>query len=184
MSQSQTPSIRNLKYLLALKEHMHFGDAAKACFVSQPSLSVGIQNLEEDLAVKLVERNNRSVHFTPVGLRVVEQAQQVLFSMQNLLKTANTHFFQSNITIGIIPTIAAYLLADFMAIVEQQYPKLSISIVEDTSQNLLMKVERFEIDFAIFAFPFAQSEHIAQHVIFKNKLHLVKHKNWAKDEIG
>ena len=178
-----TPSIKNLKYLLALKQHLHFSKAAKACFVSQSTLSAGINKLEQDLNVKLVERTNKSVLFTPLGEKIAKYSETVIFSMQDLVTISNTNFFESTITAGVIPTISAYLLPNFVSKVKEKYPKLKLVIIEDTSQNLLLKVEQLKLDFAIFAFPFEERTNIVQKTVFQDDLVLVKHKNTQNNEL-
>ncbi|SMN17317.1 Hydrogen peroxide-inducible genes activator [uncultured Candidatus Thioglobus sp.] len=178
-----TPSIKNLHYLLALKQHLHFSKAANACFVSQSTLSAGISKLEQDLNIKLVERNNKSVLFTPLGEKVTQYADKVIASMHDLVTICNTNFFESTITVGVIPTISAYLLPNFVAKIKTKYPKLKLVIIEDTSQNLLLKVEQLKLDFAIFAFPFEEKTNIIQTPIFKDDLVLVKHKNTQNNDL-
>lgn len=173
-------STKNLQYLLAINKYLHFSNAAKSCFVSQSTLSVGIKNLEESLNVKLVERNNKSVLLTPIGQKVAKQAQIIILEMQDLVKIANTNFFDSKIKIGVIPTIAPYLLTQFISAIKKEHPQLEIIIHEDTSENLQPKVAQMELDFAIFAFPFEESENINQHTVFQDNLFLVKHKKWQK----
>ncbi|SMM99319.1 Hydrogen peroxide-inducible genes activator [uncultured Candidatus Thioglobus sp.] len=173
-------SNRNLQYLLAISEHLHFSNAAKACFVSQSTLSAGIKNLEHSLNVKLVERNNKSVLLTPIGQKVAKQAQVVIFAIQDLTKISNTSFFDCKIKIGVIPTIAPYLLTKFISTIKNKHPNLEIIINEDTSENLLPKVAQMQLDFAIFAFPFEEVENINQHRVFEDELYLVKHKKWHK----
>jgi LysR family hydrogen peroxide-inducible transcriptional activator len=177
------PSIKNLNYLLALKQHLHFSKAAKACFVSQSTLSAGISKLEQDLNAKLVERNNKSVIFTSLGEKVVKYTAKVIFSMQDLITIVNLNFFESTLKIGVIPTISAYLLPKFVAKIKLKYPKLKLIIIEDTSQNLLLKVEQLKLDFAIFAFPFEKIENIIQKTIFQDDLILVKHKNTLNNDL-
>lgn len=178
-----TPSLKNLKYLLALKQQLHFSKAAKTCFVSQSTLSAGINKLEQDLNVRLVERTKRSVLFTPLGEKVLQQAEKVIFAMQDLVTTTHLKFFESTLTIGIIPTISAYLLPMFVSKIKKKYPKLKLVIIEDTSQNLLLKVEQLKLDFAIFAFPFEKHTNIIQTIIFKDDLVLVKHKNTQNNDL-
>ncbi|AYQ57491.1 Hydrogen peroxide-inducible genes activator [Bathymodiolus thermophilus thioautotrophic gill symbiont] len=179
-----TPSLKNLKYLLALKQHLHFSKAAKACFVSQSTLSSGINKLEENLNAKLVERTNKSVLFTPLGEKVAKKAQEVIFSMQDLVKISQLDFFNSSIKIGVIPTISAYLLPDFLSKLKQKYPKLRLVVTEDTSQNLIEKIEKMQLDFAIFAFPFEESKIVIQQTVFTDELVLVKHKHHQHKSIA
>jgi LysR family hydrogen peroxide-inducible transcriptional activator len=178
-----TPSIKNLNYLLALKQHLHFSKAAKACFVSQSTLSAGISKLEYELNVKLVERTNKLVLLTPLGEKVAKRAEKVISSMQDLVATSSTNFLQSTIKIGVIPTISTYLLPNFIAKIKEKYPKLKLVIIEDTSQNLLLKVEQLKVDFAIFAFPFEESAIIVQTTIFQDDLYLVKHQDTKNNEL-
>lgn len=177
------PSIKNLNYFLALKQHLHFSKAAEACFVSQSTLSAAINKLEQDLNVKLVERTNKYVLLTPLGEKVAKCAEKVMFSMQDLIAITNLNFFESTITIGVIPTISVYLLPKFIARIKQKYPKLKFVIIEDTSQNLLLKVEQLKLDFAIFAFPFEENKNIVQKIIFQDNLFQVKHKNTKNNEL-
>lgn len=177
------PSIKNLSYLLALKQHLHFSKAAKSCFVSQSTLSAGINKLEQDLNIQLVERTNKSVLFTPLGEKVAKYAEKVIFSVQDLVAVANLNFLETTIKIGVIPTISAYLLPKFVVKVKHKYPKLKLIVVEDTSQNLLLKIEQLKLDFAIFAFPFEESKNIVQKVIFRDDLYQVKHQNTQNNDL-
>ncbi|WP_428095884.1 LysR family transcriptional regulator [Candidatus Thioglobus sp.] len=176
------PSIKNLKYLLSLKQHLNFSKAAKDCFVSQSTLSAGINKLEQDLNVRLFERTNKSVLLTLVGESIAKKAEKVIFEMQDLVAITHLNFFESTVKIGVIPTISSYLLSNFFAKVQQEYPKLKFVIIEDTSQNLLLKVEHLKLDFAIFAFPFEEKENIAQVTVFTDDLYLVKRKDTQNDD--
>jgi LysR family hydrogen peroxide-inducible transcriptional activator len=178
------PSIKNLTYLLAVKQHLHFSKAASACFVSQSTLSAGISKLENDLNIQLIERTNKTVLVTLAGQKVAKQAEKIMQSMQNLVKTAQLDFAHSQIKIGIIPTISAYLLPTFIPAIRQFYPDLKMQIIEDTSDNLRLKVAQFELDFAIFAFPFQAFDKIIQRRIFADELLLVKHRDWQRKTIG
>ena len=149
-----TPSLKNLQYLVALKKTNHFSKAANDCFVSASTFSAGISKLESDLGVLLVERDNKNVHFTATGNRVVKQALLVMAEINVLLSTAKLDFFDSEVTIGVIPTISTYILPNFLSNLSKLYPKLKVSFKEDTSKNLLMQLEQAKIDFAIFAFPY------------------------------
>ena len=105
-------NLRDLKYLVAVAEHRHFGRAAQACFVSQPTLSTQLKKLEEELGVTLIERTNRQVMLTPVGEDIVARAQQVLREVNELVHTADEYAdpFGGDFRLGIIPTVAPYLL--------------------------------------------------------------------------
>ena len=172
-----TPSIKNLQYLVALKKTNHFSNAAKECFVSASTFSAGISKLENDLQVKLVERDNKNVRFTSAGNRITKQAMSVLAEMNVLVSTSNLDFFESEITIGVIPTISTYILPNFLSNLTHSHPKLKVSFKEDTSENLLKQLDQAKIDFAIFAFPYEMPEFIESFQVFADPIYFIQHKN-------
>ena len=105
-------NLRDLRYLVALAEHRHFGRAAEACFVSQPTLSTQLKKLEEFLGVTLIERTNRQVMLSPAGEQIVEQAQRILREVNTLTGMAEQFRdpLGGEFRLGIIPTVAPYLL--------------------------------------------------------------------------
>ena len=172
-----TPSIKNLQYLVALKKTNHFSNAAKECFVSASTFSAGISKLENDLQVKLVERDNKNVRFTSAGNRITKQAMSVLAEMNVLVSTSKLDFFESEITIGVIPTISTYILPNFLSNITQSHPKLKVSFKEDTSENLLKDLDQAKIDFAIFAFPYEMPDYIESYKVFADPIYFIQHKN-------
>ena len=172
-----TPSIKNLQYLVALKKTNHFSNAAKECFVSASTFSAGISKLENDLQVKLVERDNKNVRFTSAGNRITKQAMTVLAEMNVLVSTSNLDFFESEITIGVIPTISTYILPNFLSNLTNSHPKLKVSFKEDTSENLVKDLDQAKIDFAIFAFPYELPEFIESFQVFADPIYFIQHKN-------
>src|SRR5215471_7979537 len=105
-------NLRDLRYLVAVARHKHFGKAAEACFVSQPTLSTQIKKLEESLNVTLIERSHKQALLTPAGAAVVGQAERVLRDVDELIRTAEAHRdpLGGDLRLGIIPTVAPYLL--------------------------------------------------------------------------
>ena len=178
-----TPTLKNLKYLIALKKTNHFSKAASECFVSPSTFSVGISKLEQDLKVQLVERDNKHVLFTPIGNRIVKQAISALAEINILVETAKLDFFESEVTIGVIPTISTYILPNFLSNLDKHYPKLKASFKEDTSDNLLKQLEKAKIDFAIFAFPYDLPEFIDNYKVFRDSIYFIQHKNRDKQII-
>jgi len=174
------PTLKNLQYLIALKNTNHFSKAASECFVSPSTFSAGISKLEQDLEVLLVERDNKNVAFTPIGKRIVNQAMSVMTEMTTLVETAKLDFFESEVTIGVIPTISTYILPNFLSNLEKSYPKLKASFREDTSDNLLKQLEKANIDFAIFAFPYELPDYIEDFQVFRDSIYFIKHKNRNK----
>ena len=175
-----TPTLKNLQYLIALKKTNHFSKAASECFVSPSTFSAGISKLEQDLEILLVERDNKNVAFTPIGKRIVNQAMSVMTEMTTLVETAKLDFFESEVTIGVIPTISTYILPNFLSNLEKSYPKLKASFREDTSDNLLKQLEKATIDFAIFAFPYELPDYIEDFQVFRDSIYFIKHKNRNK----
>ena len=178
-----TPTLKNLQYLIALKKTNHFSKAASECFVSPSTFSAGISKLEQDLEVLLVERDNKNVSFTPIGKRIVDQAISVMAEMTTLGEMAKLDFFESEVTIGVIPTISTYILPNFLSNLEKSYPKLKASFREDTSDNLLKQLEKANIDFAIFAFPYELPDYIEDFQVFRDSIYFIKHKNRNKKTI-
>lgn len=171
------PSFKNLQYLVALKKTNHFSNAAKECYVSASTFSAGIAKLENELQVKLVERDNKNVRFTSAGNRIAKQAISVLSELNVLVSSSKLDFFESEITIGIIPTISTYILPNFLSSLSGQYPKLKVSFREDTSENLLKQLDSASIDFAIFAFPYELPNYIESFQVFSDPIYLIQHKN-------
>ena len=178
-----TPALKNLQYLIALKKTNHFSKAASECFVSPSTFSAGISKLEQDLEILLVERDNKNVAFTPIGKRIVNQAISVMTEMTTLVETAKLDFFESEVTIGVIPTISTYILPNFLSNLEKSYPKLKASFKEDTSDNLLKQLEKAAIDFAIFAFPYELPDYIEDFQVFRDSIYFIQHKNRDKQTI-
>ncbi len=175
-----TPTLKNLQYLIALKKTNHFSKAASECFVSPSTFSAGISKLEQDLEILLVERDNKNVAFTPIGKRIVNQAMSVMTEMTTLVETAKLDFFESEVTIGVIPTISTYILPNFLSNLEKSHPKLKASFREDTSDNLLKQLEKAAIDFAIFAFPYELPDYIEDFQVFRDSIYFIQHKNRNK----
>ena len=171
------PSFKNLQYLVTLKKTNHFSNAAKECYVSASTFSAGIAKLENELQVKLVERDNKNVRFTSAGNRIAKQATTVLSELNVLVSSSKLDFFESEITIGIIPTISTYILPNFLSNLSGQYPKLKVSFREDTSENLLKQLDSASIDFAIFAFPYELPNYIESFQVFSDPIYLIQHKN-------
>ncbi len=166
-----TPSLKNLQYLIALRKSNHFSRAASECFVSPSTFSAGISKLERDLNVELVQRDNRHVLFTPIGKRIANQAISVMAEINILVGTAQLDFFESEVSIGVIPTISTYILPNFLSNLNNHYPKLKVAFKEDTSDNLLKQLDQAKIDFAIFAFPYELPESIENFQVFSDSIH-------------
>lgn len=149
------PSLKQLHYLVTLHETRHFGDAAKRCFVSQSTLSAGIQNLEELLNFQLIERDHKRLIFSSIGEDVVRQSREILARSQDLMSLAEYGELpmHGKLRMGCIPTIAPFLLCDLVKAINQNYPNLDLLLREDTTANLLLALRRGEMDVLILALP-------------------------------
>ncbi len=154
------PSIRQFQYLLAVVELRHFGKAAKRCCVTQSTLSTGIQELENLLDVQLFERTKRKVMPTIMGIEIAQTAEQILRLSQDVVEQAHASHATLNgpLRLGIIPTIAPFLLPKTLPSIRQQYSKLALYLVEEQSQRLLARLNAADLDCAILALPYALSK--------------------------
>ena len=149
-------TLTELKYIVALAREKHFGRAAEACFVSQPTLSVGIKNLEEELQVKLFERSANEVAVTPLGEDIIRQAQSVLEQAANIKEIAKRGKdpLAGPLRLGVIYTIAPYLLPELVRHSIDMSPQMPLMLQENFTVKLLEMLRTGEIDCAIMAEPF------------------------------
>ena len=150
------PTLKQLQYLVALKTHGHFGRAADACFVTQSTLSAGIKELESLIGVTLVERTKRVVRFTPLGIRVAEKAQRILREAEELadMVRAAGKPLSGELRMGVIPTIAPFLLPTLLPRLRQQWPDLRLYLREETSQAACDSLHRGALDCVLLALPY------------------------------
>jgi len=150
-------SLKQLTYALAVEKHLHFKRAAEACSVSQSALSTALNELEKQLGFQIFERDNKKVLVTPIGQQVLDKAQTITLQLDDLIKLAETQRSELSypMSIGIIPTIAPFLLPIVLPALTKQYPQLELKIVEEQSHELVDKVRRGEIDTAILALPYS-----------------------------
>jgi len=150
------PTLKQLQYLVALKEHGHFGRAADACFVTQSTLSAGLRELESLIGIMLVERTRRVVRFTPLGLRIVEKAQHILRQAEELAEMARAAGkpLSGELRMGVIPTIAPFLLPRLLPKLRKQWPELKLYLREEMSQAACDSLHRGQVDCVLLALPY------------------------------
>lgn len=148
-------SLRQLRYLVAVDDFRHFGRAAKACNVSQPSLSAQIRQVEERLGFAIFERGGRAIEATPGGRQVLARARRVLAEMDRLVAETlpGSAPLSGPFHLGIIPTIAPYLLPRILPALRGMAPDLKLYLIEETTDHLLERLKRGTIDAAILALP-------------------------------
>ncbi|WP_025819563.1 hydrogen peroxide-inducible genes transcriptional activator OxyR [Shewanella marina] len=149
------PSLKNLYYLVNLHQEQNFNRAAKLSFVSQSTLSSGIQNLEEQLGHQLIERDHKSFMFTAIGEEVVQRSRKILTDVDDLVELVKNQGepMTGEIRLGCIPTIAPFLLSRVVRHCQQTYPDLSLLLKEDTTERLLEALGKGQLDLLILALP-------------------------------
>jgi LysR family transcriptional regulator, hydrogen peroxide-inducible genes activator len=150
-------TLTELKYVVALAQERHFGRAAQKCFVTQPTLSLALAKLEDELGVRLFERNKNEVLVTPMGAGIVEQARRVLDEagkIASLAKGAQDQLAGA-LRLGVIPTIGPYLLPELVPILRKRAPDMPLMIEENYTGSLVPLLRDGEIDVALIALPFA-----------------------------
>lgn len=149
-------TLRQLEFALAVAKHKHFKRAAEECSISQSALSLGIAELEKQLDTQIFERNNKQVLITPIGEQLLQRAQTIFSEIQDLITMAHSHQtpLAYPMTIGIIPTIAPYLLPKVLPALTDKYPTFEMTVVEKQTERLLDLVRYGHIDTAIIALPY------------------------------
>jgi LysR family transcriptional regulator, hydrogen peroxide-inducible genes activator len=155
-SHNPAMTLTELKYIVAVAREKHFGKGADACHVSQPTLSVAIKKLEEELQVKLFERNASEITVTPLGEEIVRQAQSVLEQAENIREIAKRGKdpLAGALRLGVIYTIGPYLLPDLVRQAIARTPQMPLMLQENFTVKLLEELRNGEIDCAILAEPF------------------------------
>jgi len=149
-------SFKQLSYALAVEKTLHFKKAAELCHVSQSALSTALSELESQLGLQIFERDNKKVLVTPVGRAVLSRARNIMLDIEDLQHLADSQktplSFPMNV--GVIPTIAPYILPQIFPALNEKYPDAKINVVEEQSAALVDMVRRGEIDTAILALPY------------------------------
>ena len=171
-------NLRDLRYLVAVAEHKHFGRAAEASFVSQPTLSTQIKKLEETLGVTLIERTNRQVMLTPAGEQIVAQARIVLREVNTLTSIAEQHSdpYGGDFKLGVIPTLAPYVLPKIFGPLKSHFPNLRLQLTEAQTATLVRTLKLGELDALLLALPLNE-ENIEEAPLFDEPFMFAVHKD-------
>lgn len=148
-------NLRDLRYLVALAEHRHFGHAAEACFVSQPNLSTQIRKLEDELGVTLVERTPRNILLTEIGKEVVARARDMLHQADQIRAIARraSDPGSGTVRLGIFPTLGPYLLPHVVPLIRKAFPRLELLLVEEKTEVVVSRLREGKLDAGILALP-------------------------------
>ena len=157
-------TLTELRYIVAVAREHHFGRAAKACFVSQPTLSVAIKKLEDELNVAIFERGSNEITLSPVGERIVQQAQQTLEAADNIKQIAShgKNQLAGPLRIGAIHTIGPYLYPELIPLLRKAAPEMPLIVEESYTSTLTEKLKRGELDVIIIALPFKEQGIVSQ----------------------
>jgi LysR family hydrogen peroxide-inducible transcriptional activator len=179
---SYMPTLKQLQYLVALKEQGHFGRAAEVCFVTQSTLSAGIRELESLIGVTLVERTRRVVRFTALGDRIVEKAHRVLREAEELaaIAQASGKPLCGDLRMGVIPTIAPFLLPRLLPRLRAERPQLKLFLREEMSHAAIESLRHGHVDCVLLALPFPTGDTDCE-ILFADPLHVAFPKDDPRD---
>lgn len=175
------PNLRHLYYLTILHKEQHFARAAEKCNVSQSTLSAAIQNLEDSLGQQLLEREHKAFVFTNFGEALVEKSKTLLGQTQDWVAFAQSSgdWQSGNVKIGVIPTIAPFLFEPLITAMQDALPRLSLQLLEDTTENLLDNLMEGDVDLLVLALPM-KTPGCKQLLLGHDPFHLIAHKDKAK----
>ena len=167
------PTIKQLQYLVALRRYGHFGKAAEASFVTQSTLSAGLRELEALLGITLVERTRRLVRFTALGEKIADKAVLVLREAEELAELARAEGkpLHGELRMGVIPTIAPFLLPAMLPRLRTQWPSLKLYLREETSQAACEALHRGQLDCVLLALPFGCGD-VDNAMLFEDRLYV------------
>ena len=176
-------TLTELKYLITLEQERHFGRAADKCNISQPTLSVAIKRLEEELGITIFERNKSTLQLTPIGEKVVIQAQEVLNQAAMVKEIAQEGKSQLNspLRLGAIYTLGPYLLPHLVPLLQQSTPQMPLYIEEGYTAVLRRKLRAGELDAILVALPFTEPDVVTRHLYDEPfEVLLPNHHPWAE----
>ncbi len=179
-----TPTLRQLRYFAALARHCHFGHAAEACGVSQPALSLQIKELEDIMGAPLVDRSARQVAVTPLGQSLVDRIDDILHAVDELsdMARASQDELVGKLRIGVIPTVAPYLLPTTIAAIAAKYPGLHLHVRETLTPKLIDELAEGRLDAAIMALPVSESQ-FAETPLFNEDFVLIRPDSEADEPV-
>lgn len=166
-------NIRDLKYLVAIADHLHFGKAAVASHISQPTLSMQIKKLESYLGVKFIERTNKQVMLTVEGKQIVARARNIVQESNELVRFAKSlhNPFVGEFRLGAFPTLAPYYLPKIIPALGHKFPQLRMLLIEEKTELLLQQLRAGVIDAALIALPIAEDDLVSK-TVFKEPFFL------------
>lgn len=166
-----------LEYIVALDTHRHFAIAAENCFVTQPTLSMQIQKLEDSLGIQLFDRVKHPIEPTAIGAKIILQARLILNESKKIKEIINDekNELTGDITIGVIPTLAPYIIPLFISSFIDKYPKVNVKVSEQVSENLIDLIKREKVDIGLIVTPVNDESLTAYPIFYEEFLAYVSH---------
>lgn len=174
------PTTKQLRYFVALEQYEHFGKAAESCFVSQPAFSVAIKELENMLNIQLVDRTNKNVTVTSLGRDIARQARVVLRDLEDMVDIArgNQAPLTGQLKLGVIPTIAPFLLPRLLPALRKSFPELKLYLKEDLTDRVYERLMDGELDLILIALPY-ELRNVSDMPLFDDHFFLAHHQHSA-----
>ena len=179
-------TLTQLEYIVAIDEYRHFATAAEKCFVTQPTLSMQIKKLEDELGVIIFDRSRQPVVPTDLGAKLIEQARMTLSATQRIKEIIQEEQQEGTLKIGIIPTLAPYLLPVFIGPYIRKYPAVKVEVEELVSEEIIRRLKRDMLDVGLFVTPY-HDEKIVERPVFYEEMLVYAHPDCEllkKKEVG
>ena len=167
-------NIQQLEYLIAVDKYKHFGNAAQACFITQPTLSAMIQKFEDEMDVKIFDRTTHPIRTTDVGMQLVVEAKKVIDAINELRSKANllNNVLAGKLNLGIIPTVSGFILPTEIFDFLKNHPKIELSVKEMTTDNIIKALKSGELDAGIISTPYTAANEFYHDFLFNEELML------------
>ena len=177
-------TFKQLRYFDALARYQHFGRAAEACSISQPALSLQVKELETVFGTNLVERSSPRIRLTTLGKDFNSKGRQILLAVEELenLMRSSKNPLSGRLRLGIIPTVAPYLLPEILLALSERYPGLELEVRESKTKSLIEGLSGSLLDFAVVALPISEAN-LKEFALFEEEFALVRPKGDAKKKI-
>ena len=165
-------NIQQLEYLIAVDKYKHFGKAAQACFITQPTLSAMIQKFEDEMEVKIFDRTTHPIRTTDIGAQIIDQAKVVVDSVMELKNKASilNNVLAGRINLGIIPTVSSFILPTEIFDFLSKNPKIELNVKEMTTENIIKALKSGELDAGIISTPYSDAEEFFSDFLFNEEL--------------
>lgn len=167
-------NIQQLEYLIAVDKYKHFGKAAQACFITQPTLSAMIQKFEDELDVKIFDRTTHPIRTTDVGIQIIDEAKKIMDHVNELRNKANllNNILGGKINLGIIPTVSTYILPSVIFDFLKKNEKIEMNIKEMTTESIIKSLKSGELDAGIISTPYDAAAEFSHDFLFNEELML------------